>query len=141
MVEMNIVPEDLQDQLEKNVNSHDQSKYSKEEFDGYRMRFFPINRKEKSEGYEAFNAAWRHHKENNPHHWECPLWYDEFRRVAKKPMDPVYAYEMVCDWQAMGIKFGNTCLEFFNKSKNSIIIAPETYKLVVKIMNELVKGY
>ena len=51
------------------IESHDSSKYSEEEFEYYRMHFYPINDEEKEMSEEMFDKAWEHHYLNNPHHW------------------------------------------------------------------------
>ncbi|EAY11170.1 hypothetical protein TVAG_498640 [Trichomonas vaginalis G3] len=112
--ELNLIPNEIIDQLEINVHKHDESKYSPEEFDAYRRRFFPVNEAEKKASFYDFNLAWEHHKKCNPHHSESPMWYDERTKTAK-PMDPLYAFELICDWQAMSIKFNNRCIDFYHK--------------------------
>lgn len=135
MKELNMIPDDIVDQLEANVKVHDASKFSPEEFDAYRMKFFPINEAEKRAAARDFAKAWDHHKKHNPHHSESPLWYDERTKTAK-PMDPVYAYELVCDWQAMSIKFHNRCIDFYHKYPK-YKIAQETHQLIERLITAL----
>ena len=96
-----------------NVNVHDKSKYSEEEFEPYRKNFFPINDKEKEENLVDFNLAWQHHKDNNKHHWD--YWKE---RGLTNDMPFVYVVEMFCDHAAMSIKFGGTALEWFKDQLN-----------------------
>lgn len=97
------------------IPNHDLSKYSKEEFDAYRKEFYPISEEEKEKNKENFNEAWKHHYHNNLHHWN---WWYETNKMYD--MSLMYVVEMICDWEAMGYKFGNNSLEYYNKNKDSI---------------------
>ena len=99
------------------ISKHDLSKYSKEEFEPYRKNFYPINEQEKQNNKESFEKAWEHHYMMNPHHWD--YWAADGR---ENEMPFTYVVEMICDWQAMGYKFGNTPKEYYEKNKNNIIL-------------------
>lgn len=103
--------------IEFNIKNHDFSKFSKEEFEPYRKNFYPVDDKEKEENKEDFDKAWIHHYMNNSHHWD--YWYSVGREDEMPFRDVV---EMVCDWQAMGYKFGNTAKDWYEKNKNKIIL-------------------
>jgi len=113
------------------IENHDMSKYSSYEFDAYRRYFYPINDKEKAESEEDFNIAWKHHYENNPHHW------NHWAVTDKDSMPFVYVVEMICDWQAMGYKFGNTAKEYYESKKDEIILGDKQRKWVETILNLL----
>jgi hypothetical protein len=93
------VPED---QLE----AHDLSKYSEEEFPAYAMHFCgggaPVE----------FAKAWLHHIHHNPHHWNHWLFADGYSpkdsnvENGRVEMPQHYAIEMVADW--MGASFAYT---------------------------------
>lgn len=51
----------LIDKLYQRILNHDNSKYSKEEFDAYRKQYHPINKQEKNLNKMAFEQAWLHH--------------------------------------------------------------------------------
>ena len=140
MKELNLIPPEILPQLEKNIQQHDQSKYSSEEFNGYRKRFYPINDAEKFNSKAEFSKAWEHHKLHNPHHWESPQWYDSHRKMAIKAMQPVYVYEMVCDWQAMSLKLGGNCLKYYQNTPY-ITIAPETKTLLIPLLEAVSKAF
>lgn len=139
MKRMDIIPTEIRDQLEKNVAVHDASKYSPEEFDAYRRQWFPVSPQEKAAAKRDFLKAWDHHKEHNLHHWESPKWTNPHTKVAI-PMDPVYVYEMVCDWQAMSLKFGGNCLQWFNQQKR-ITLHPATRDLAISIMEKVIVAF
>lgn len=114
------------------INTHDQSKFSKEEFEPYRKNFYPINDQEKEENKEAFDLAWKHHYMVNPHHWDH--WY-EMDRLDEMPF--TFVVEMICDWQAMSYKFGGNAKEWYEKNKNSIVLGKNQRKWVEELLNKL----
>ena len=89
------------------VEFHDLSKFSAEEFVQYRESFYPINDKEKAES--DMLSAWEHHKQHNSHHHE----------TAESYLDIIH---MVIDWTAMGYKFGDTAQEYYEANKDKIVI-------------------
>lgn len=110
----------------KDINNaiikHDESKYSEEEFEPYRKQFFPVNEEEKANNKGSFDMACEHHYKNNPHHWD--YWVEEDGTI--KEMDDNNIIHMICDWMAMGIQFGNTAAEFYEKNKDKIKLGPNT---------------
>lgn len=103
--------------MEHLIETHDRSKFSAEEFEPYRKNFYPINDEEKENNKDAFEEAWVHHYMNNPHHWN---YWSVTGREDEMPF--TFVVEMVCDWQAMGYKFGNTPEEFYEKNKDKIVL-------------------
>jgi len=116
--------------LNQMVETHDLSKYSTEEFSAYRQWFYPCEGEERDE--EAFNAAWKSHYENeeNSHHWEH--W------VGKEETDSLFQWfsyvTMILDWVAMGYKFGDTALEYYERNKDKIWIEPKYVEFVERIL-------
>ena len=104
--------------LEEAVRKHDESKYSDEEFNPYRIKYYPTDKEkdlmannvEKAEyAEELFQDAWHHHCTINQHHPEFYIWNektDEGWKVLDQPsneplsMDIVHIMEMLCDWAA-----------------------------------------
>lgn len=105
------------------INEHDRSKYSKEEFDGYRQWFYPCSDEEKNR--ELFDRAWEHHWQNNKHHPE--YWGGE-------DMPPVYIAEMLLDWEAMSIKFNDNTYEYYQKEKDKKGFSANTKKILDEII-------
>lgn len=87
--------------------SHDESKYSKEEYDAYDAFFYGGNKS--FQVVENFKRAWLHHIHNNPHHWQHWILNnddpDEGEIILDMP--DVYIIEMICDWWAFSWKKGN----------------------------------
>ena len=96
------------------IKRHDESKYSDEEFEGFRMHFHSINEKEKQEHQEEYDEAWKHHYMTNDHHPEH--WVHD---GIVEEMSITAIAEMICDWQAMSFKYGGTCLSWYNTIKGT----------------------
>lgn len=123
-------------ELEKNIEKHDASKYSKEEFMPY-ARYFFLGDKEKYQ--KEFDVAKWHHYKHNPHH---PEYWDG------KVMPEVYIIEQICDWWTFGWK-SNDLADIFKFNKNNEekfkkLMHPKSYarlqellKILQKKLNEL----
>ena len=108
---MNFIYDDyLYERITENINNHDMSKYSEDEFIQYRKRFFPLTDAIKVQKDEVFEKAWEHHKEYNSHHWQRVGIDGQIEDVV----------EMVCDWMAMGMKFGDTAESYYLKNSDEI---------------------
>lgn len=85
------------------VEEHDASKYSDEEFDGYREKYYPTAREKADPDFEKLASekaerAWVSHYSNNPHH---PMYWVNKETGDKKDMSLEYIIEMLCDWIGM----------------------------------------
>lgn len=98
---------DMQE-LENRIKNHDNSKWSNDEFDAYRRHFHSVSDKEKEDSEEDFKKALNHHYMVNDHHPE--YW-------KNTNMPNIAIAELICDWEAMGRKFGGNPLEYFEKNK------------------------
>ena len=78
--------------------THDLSKFSPIEFVNYAKEFH------KDEAETNFHKAWQHHIKKNKHHWQH--WLDGDGQPQDIP--DKYLKEMVADWEAMAIKFGDS---------------------------------
>lgn len=118
--------------LENQLVEHDQSKYTKEEFEAYRNRFHPYENEIINK--ENFDKAWLHHIHNNPHHWEHWVLIEKNGEI--KPLDiPLnYILELCIDWTAMSIKFGGTPLEYYENNAHKIILSKNTKNTLLKIL-------
>lgn len=104
------------------VEAHDLSKFSKEEFVQYRDNFFSV-----CDAYQdnsGFGPAWENHKEKNHHHHES----------SEHFIDIVH---MVIDWVAMGYKFGGNPRDFYEKTKPSMSFDEKHHDYVDKILTHL----
>lgn len=125
-------------ELSEQIEQHDKSKWEESEYDAYRANYNPINDQEKIDNEANFQAAWYHHFQNNPHHWQH--WIDEEGEL--KPIEDLHqvkkAYiEMICDWQAMGYVFGDTAKQYYDQNKDTIKIYPDLYDWFYNILTIL----
>jgi hypothetical protein len=100
--------------LDSQIEFHDLSKLSRHEFVQYRKAFYPTVR----EGKHSMDEAWQHHKIFNSHHWEnwtlntgCTIHPDDWE---------IDCAHMVCDWMAMGYRFGDTARSYYESHKDEI---------------------
>lgn len=100
--------------LNLDIERHDLSKLSENEFIQYRKAFYSTEFEPKYDMTEA----WKHHKTHNSHHWEnwtlntsCTIHPDDWE---------IDCAHMVCDWMAMGYKFGDTAQLYYERNKEKI---------------------
>lgn len=104
------------------VEWHDISKFSKEEFVQYRDSFFPVNDKDKKNSGMA--EAWDHHKKENQHHHE----------TVRHRLDVIH---MVIDWTAMGYKFRDTAQEYYEANKGKIILTEDQIETMYEVFDRI----
>lgn len=121
--------------LYEQILKHDDSKYSDEEFDAYRKNFYPIDEEEKELNKDDFEEAWKHHYENNRHHWEarqndeCP----DNKLTREQQLD---CLENVLDWMAMSYQFKDRPYQFYEKNKDKIKLPKAQRDFIEKIIYE-----
>jgi len=130
------------------IENHDVSKMSDEEFLPYAEWFFgsygvnydPVDddvfEDEHKEVKSAFDAAWEHHKENNPHHWQ--KWTKATERFPNESACHVVC--MVADWMAMGMKFGDTAEQYYEREKDKMELPGWAVEFLQQIFVELRKN-
>lgn len=107
---------ELSELMEYTIQIHDQSKFSKEEFQLYCDWFFPDPVKGKISGTE-FNGAWLHHIHCNPHHPQHWLYYDEdTKKVTAYDIPDVNLIDLLCDWLAMSVYKKDTIWAYWEAS-------------------------
>jgi hypothetical protein len=120
--------------IDSKINWHDLSKMSEDEFIQYKKSFYPTEY-EISIGKYDINDAWEHHKKNNFHHWEN--WTEQSR--DEWPSHEIGCVEMICDWMAMGYKFGDTAKEYYEKNKDKIKIPNDMIPFMYEIFDRIEK--
>lgn len=124
--------------------THDLSKFSPAEFFPYAEWFYGEygtnidstlllipQIKEKHERCKAkFEKAWRHHYRRNKHHWN---------HWVGTNMPIKYISQMICDWDAMSIKFGGTKYEFYMNNYDNIDLSLNS-RLDLEFMIGLIGG-
>lgn len=120
------------------IETHDQSKWSEEEFEGYRMKFHPSDEDDFTDEVKGlrFNKAWMHHLKNNPHHPEYWAFQDtQNDEIVPYEMPKYYVAEMLLDWQSMRYKFGGTLREYWEGKGHEKFMHPNTVALVDSIID------
>lgn len=116
-----------------NVKMHDESKYSDEEYNAYRRKFFPCSFEKANP--KDFEMAWHHHLSSNPHHPEYWTYVDDNKEPRILDMPDIYIAEMLLDWQAMSMKFNNTIREYYEKNRDSKPISDDTKKKIDSVID------
>lgn len=117
-----VMPSDSFEKLENLIRNHDISKLSDDEFYGYCQWFFSDG---EIRNRDDFDIAWNHHQKSNPHHWQYWIMWKSDGSIALD-MPLIYVIEMLCDWAAMSMKFGNDIVEWYNKEKHSMFLSEKT---------------
>lgn len=99
--------EEFKDAIEKaqeKVRVHDASKWSDEEFDGYREKYYPTANELADPEFmdsakERAEMSWEHHYKNNDHHQL--YWKNEDGTFADMSLEAII--EMICDWRSFTI--------------------------------------
>lgn len=127
-----LIEENILDQL----NLHDSSKYSDEEFQAYDNYFYG---KQTEEVKEKFNYAWLHHIHNNPHHWQHWVLINDDDGTVGLEMPKADVYEMICDWWAFSHKSGNLyeIFDWYKSHKKNMILHSNTKKLVEDTLEKI----
>ena len=79
----------------KQLNIHDLSKYSQEEYYAYDSYFYGA---ETEKVKKDFDYAWLHHIHQNPHHWQHWVLVNDDEGIYALEMPKEFVYEMICDW-------------------------------------------
>lgn len=127
--------------ISSNVFIHDDSKYSKEEYDSYDAYFY--GGKRTKEIKDNFNYAWLHHIHNNPHHWQYWVLINDDPNNGTVALDIPYKYvvEMICDWWSFSWSNDNLyeIFDWYDKHKDYMILSKNTRELVEDILSQIKK--
>jgi hypothetical protein len=107
---------------------HDESKFSKEEYDAYRKHFYGIDEEESSNEIE-FKYAVDHHYAVNDHHWQHRVnWKDEDFDINTE----LACLENIMNWLAVGYRVGNRPYEYYEKYKDIITLPAKQKQFMEK---------
>ena len=120
--------------LDKNIQIHDQSKYTPEESLPYANHFHG-NIKDKNNDI-AFKEAVKLHKSRNPHHPEY------WEKDGKIDMPKVYVVEMICDWWSFGLSQNqpDEIFAWFDAHKGEYNFSHENLQLICSVF-ELIRKF
>lgn len=122
------------EEMDKQIEMHDKSKYSPDEFSQYADHWFGKiengKRVKKDEHSPEYDSAWKHHYENNPHHEE--YWGKD------KDMPYSCILEMICDWWSFSFKKGDLyeIISFWHdkRGEKSVYMSEKTMKTIDNIL-------
>ncbi len=121
--------------VRSDVQNHDLSKFSTEEFTQYRNSFFPMENEVKD--ITGFEMAWDNHKQKNHHHWET---IEEGIDIEKDPnLVELNIVHMIMDWTAMSYKFGDSAQQYYEENKKTVKIHSRWHPFMYEIFNRLAK--
>lgn len=125
----------------KILKCHDESKYTREEYDAYDAFFYG---KDKSPAVEeAFKYAWLHHIHENTHHWQYWLLVNDEPGEGTVALDMPYCdiVHMVCDWWSFSWKTGNLreIFKWYNVHKNYMKLSDITREIVEEILSKMLR--
>lgn len=127
------------DLLAKNIEVHDQSKYSDEEFDGYRKYFYPawFEEKNKESNKEDMNRAFKHHAQVNAHHPEFWIVLSPSGEPIATEMSRIAVAEMLLDWKAME-RNDSTIKDYYEtRAYKDHMFHPGTIELIDRVIPTL----
>lgn len=133
--------------LSKNIEVHDESKYSDEEFNGYRQYFYPTEFEVVSKPGEtgrfgdqdAMNLAFKHHVTVNAHHPEFWIVISPSGELEPQRMTKTAIAEMLLDWKAMEYNPGAKGFKWYyeNKAFEDHMFHPDTKELIDMVAPKL----
>ncbi len=126
-----------------NLQHHDESKYSIEEYNAYDSHFY-FERTPEVE--QAFEYAWLHHVHNNPHHWQHWVLIDGANDEEGHAIEipDVYIVEMISDWWSFSwknyIKSNNPfdlyeIYNWYDERENKIVLHQNTKNKVDTLLD------
>ena len=121
-------------QLDRDISEHDNSKFGKDEFNAYRKEFYPVSKEEQDENKKEYDRAWKHHYTHNLHHWD---WYYHNNRMDDMPI--INVIHMICDWEAMGYKYGNNSKKWYSENKKDIHLGEKQRQFAEGLMDIICK--
>lgn len=114
--------------VDMQIENHDASKYTIDEWEGYRKNFYPVDNDEKNDNVRDFKAAVSHHYITNMHHWN---WWADTNHKNDMPLN--FVIEMCCDWIGMSITNNGNALDWYRNQKD-IVLGNKQKKWVENIL-------
>lgn len=122
------------------ISKHDESKYEDPEWTAYLHHWYPTS-EEDSLKTEEYEAACKHHIENNPHHWD--YWVKDGKLIddIDEHEYKLYTVERLCDHMAMSIQNDNKPSEWYYVNKENIIMPDYGYSLYEEMLEKIPDDY
>lgn len=131
--------EQMKSQIEWQCTSaHDQSKYTKEEYDAYDAYFYG-NRS--YETVQNFKVAWLQHIHKNPHHWQHWILINDEHNEGVELLEIPFNYiiEMICDWWSFSWRSENLyeIFDWYAKHRDTMQINDSSRRTIEDILNKM----
>jgi FAD/FMN-containing dehydrogenase len=129
--------------IQEDVETHDASKFGDDEFDAYRAKYYQTAEEAQADEEtqklltDKAEEAWIHHYTVNNHHPK--FWVDPITKEIKD-MTLGAIIHMVCDWVAMGKKFGNDTRTWYENEadEEKKAMTDNTKKLLEEILYNII---
>lgn len=125
---INLLNEEERKCLNNDINHHDDSKFDVEEFEGYRIHYFPCSYENPNEFQELYLRAKKHHYENNDHHPQNPSRRNGLNKIA--------CIHNILDWIGMSYKFKDDVWAFYNNSNIKQYLNPKEKNYIEEILEQ-----
>lgn len=115
------------------LDSHDRSKYTKEELEGYVSFYFPSeNAEERETDFKKFVMAHHHHIHNNPHHIE--YWFGVHEEGGLTPLEipDLHIVHILANWVGKCNFNQDNFKDWVDKYFHKFLIEEETKKKLLE---------
>lgn len=120
------------------TSAHDQSKYTKEEYDAYDAYFYG-NRS--YETVQNFKVAWLQHIHKNPHHWQHWILINDEHNEGVELLEIPFNYiiEMICDWWSFSWRSENLyeIFDWYAKHRDTMQINDSSRRMIEDVLNKM----
>lgn len=137
LVKNDLVEKSFINKVQKLIDKHDDSKFTKEEYSQYDKYFYG---KEKTDKIKSdFDYAWLSHQKKNPHHYQYWILNKDDGEVKALDMPYEYIIEMICDWLSFSIKSKDFSElgKFYKTLKGSPNISKNTKKTIEELVDKI----
>lgn len=130
-------------ELAKIIDTHDASKFGDAEFNGYRAKYYPTRKElDGNDSYkgaveERYEECWKHHYQTNDHHPK--YWVDPETNIPRD-MSLRAIIEMICDWEAMALKFNSDTIKWYENDADDekSAMSTNTKQIVEEILYNII---
>lgn len=127
--------EEIQE-LEDEIENHDQSKYSPEEYEAYLNWFYPIDGDESNRNEDEFNRAWSHHQRENPHHYQHFILVKDDGDTIFLDMPEKDIVHMLCDWHSFSAQDpSSTAYDWYSKNQDRMKLSDNTKEFIDRVID------
>lgn len=115
--------------IQNQINQHDKSKYSDEEYYAYLDWFYPVNGQPLNRS--EFDLAWCHHQHVNKHHYQYWILTRDSGEQIPLDMDIPSIIELLCDWHSFSKDDPkSTAYAWYQDNKDKMVLSDNTRKTI-----------